>query len=352
MIDSTLIYPNIHFKDSKSVKEALLLYENLYRIVPEDVKPEDCEEIRKLIQNYDVIKDITPSKYIEDTYEKFKNNLDRWKKAEGMCFSGKEEKYEKLHKGKVYDKLRKIIVDDGILEFDGTWFGGDDSFIGSYMTYLALEISRKNSLSLVTYEPAAWTCEEYLNYDGKFATVGEEKTHALISIYLADYIPSNINKIAFDDLIKFRDRYREERRKILKEFLKFQNEIESRTDKIVIDDKIKDQMKSLNEKVKNFKEACSFLKADKFMGLKIFTMPVAIQQAEPFIENPVLKGLLIPFGITLGTLWSIYSSHKSIESFKKSNSYSYLVLMEKYKFKEISRLQYGLSSNIHEFLED
>ena len=179
-----------------------------------------------------------------------------------------------------------------------------------------------------------------------------KKTHSLIGVYLKDYIPSNIEHISFDNIIKFREKHNNERRNLLNKFLEFQDEIESREDKTIIDDKIKDQIKSLKEGLKDFKDACTFFKTDKFFGLKIFTMSIILQQAEPFITNPELKQLLIPFGVTLGTLWSLYSSHRTIEDMKKNNSYSYLVALQKFHPKEIPKVNYTLASDIHEFLED
>lgn len=55
MLRSTLIYPNLHFTDDQTIKESLLLYDKLYRIVPEEITPKDSDRIKKLKE--EVIKD-------------------------------------------------------------------------------------------------------------------------------------------------------------------------------------------------------------------------------------------------------------------------------------------------------
>lgn len=353
MIDSVLMYPNIHLKDTKTVKEGLLLYDNLYRIVPEEIEPDDIKEIQTFIEEYGLIKNIDPSNYIKNTYNKVEKNIDRWKEnATGIDFKDEKEDYDKLHKGKVYEKLHKQIVNEGILDFDGTWYRGDDSFISSYMMVLAQEISNKNSLGLLTYENPAWTCQEFLNYDGQYSSLIGDKTHALIGVYLFDYLPLDIDTISFDSIMEFRDRFKYERQNFLKVYLNFQKELENIAEKVVIDDKIESQMDQIREGVEEFKKACSYFKIDKFFGLKLFTIPVVIEKADLLIDDPTIKSILFSIGMAIGGIWGIFSKHREIRIMNKSNPYSYLVQLEKYAFEDIETIGSSLASDINEFIED
>jgi hypothetical protein len=214
MVNGALLYPNIHLKDSKTIKESLLFYENLYRIVPDGITPKDDEEIKNFNDEYNLIKEISPEEYVENTYKEFTKNLKNWSiTASGISFNTDDESYSRLHKDKVYDKLRKKFIEEGILEYDGTWLSGDASFIGNYMVYLAIEISNKNDLCLVTDDVSAWVSQEFMNYDGNYSESSiDDGTHGLLSMYVIDYIPSNINEITFDSIVEFRDQYNTERK--------------------------------------------------------------------------------------------------------------------------------------------
>jgi hypothetical protein len=57
---SVLLYPNIELKDPTLVKEALLLYDNLYRIVPSDYEPIDHPEIQQCNEDFEIVASISP----------------------------------------------------------------------------------------------------------------------------------------------------------------------------------------------------------------------------------------------------------------------------------------------------
>jgi len=270
-----------------------------------------------------------------------------------MDFNPAEESYTRLHKDKVYSILREKILDEVVLDFDGTWFTGDDSLIGNYMMYLAIEISNRNDLSLVTDYKPAWTCQEFMNYDGNYMDNLGNGTHSLLAVYLYDYIPSNINKISFDSIVEFRDRYKIERKNFLHKYLEFQDEITSISSETIVDDKIQDQLEILNQGVIDFKKSCSYFKADGFFGLNVLTFPALLEVADYFITvDPKMKSSLMTMGLGFGFLWGLMSTRKNIGEIKKTNPYSYLVSLDKYNFKNIDTVNSKLCYDIHQFIED
>lgn len=357
MVNGALLYPNINLKDSKTIKESLLFYDNLYRIVPEGIIPKDDQEIKTFNDEYNLIKEISPEEYVKNTYKKFTENLKNWSiTASGIDFNADDESYSRLHKDKVYDKLRKKFIEEGILEYDGTWLRGDASFIGNYMLYLAIEVSNKNDLCLVTDDVPAWISQEFMNYDGNYSDCSfdnHDVTHGLLGMYVIDYIPSNINEITFDSIVEFRDQYTTERKNFFEKYLKFQNEVSSIPSTNVKFDKIQKELKSLHEGMKDYKESCSYFKTDGFFGSKVFTFPTLINVAESLVSiEPGLKGSLMGAGLFIGGLWDLISARQRISDIKKGNPYSYLVSLEKYDFEAIKRLNSGLRYEIKDFIED
>lgn len=358
MVNGALLYPNIHLKNSKIIKESLLFYDNLYRIVPEGIIPKDDKEIKHFNDEYNLIKEISPKEYVKNTYKEFTKNLRNWSiTASGLSFDEDEESYSRLHKDKVYDKLRKTFIEEGILEYDGTWFRGNASFIGNYMIYLAIEMSNKNDLCLVTNDVPAWVSQEFMNYDGNYADYAECSfgggTHKLLGMYFIDYIPSNINEITFDSIVEFRDQYNTERKNFFNNYLKFQNEVSSITSTNVLSDKIEKNLDSFYEGIKDYKESCSYFKTDGFFGSKVFTFPTLMGATDTFVSiDPGLKSLLMAAGLFIGGLWDLISARQRISDIKKSNPYSYLVSLEKHDFGAMKHLNSRLGYEIKEFIDD
>lgn len=354
MLRSTLIYPNLHFTDDQTIKESLLLYDKLYRIVPEEITPKDSDKIKKFNDDYNnIIKNISPKKYVMKVSNDFKNNLDRWRKnASGMMIDPDNPNSAILYEEKVYDKLQQIFIDEGYLAYRDGYLIGNDELIHSYMTYLALEMSTKNNLDLVTYHDNAWTCQEYLNYDGQFAGITDEDAQSLVALYLYDYIPKNIYSVSFDKIMKFRDKYEDQRKNLLKVLSEFQKELEGIDLGNIKSDTIEDQVKELHNQVKDFKDACSYFKIDKFFGVRVVTVPAVIQGAVTYMNDPKINAFLVPFGFVLGGLWGLYSINRDVKELKKKNPYSYLVSLEELKTKRKNWYITKINENIKEFIED
>jgi len=216
---SVLLYPNIDLKDVAFVKEALLLYDNLYRIVPPGVEPNDHEEIQQCNEEYEIVSSINPEDYVEGTYEKFIEKAEKWShKAAG--FSGLvPSSVTRLHENKVYHELREYFINKGLLFKLDDWLVGNDSLIENYMIYLSKEVATNNQLSLLTDYSPAWTVQEFIKYDGEISDCSRYRSdgiggNGIIRLYLNDFIPEHIEKIPFSEIIAFRDDYKNERKKL------------------------------------------------------------------------------------------------------------------------------------------
>jgi len=153
--------------------------------------------------------------------------------------------------------------------------------------------------------------------------------------------------------MEFRDRYRQKRTNFLKEYLKFQNEISDIKSKDVFKDKVDDYFVSLDDSIKEYKRACTFLKVDRFFGLKMFTFPLLTDIAEAVgIFNTEFQTKLMLRGLILGGLWGWMSAKYKLERLAKKNPCSYLVLLGGYEFKTVSSINYQLYGDINEFVND
>lgn len=75
--DSILYYPHIEFQNEAWVKSSLLLWNHVYRIVPEGYVPNDSDDIKALVDE-DLVSDIKlEDKDREDTCDEFLKLCDR-----------------------------------------------------------------------------------------------------------------------------------------------------------------------------------------------------------------------------------------------------------------------------------
>jgi hypothetical protein len=241
---SVLLYPNIELKDPLLVKEALLLYDNLYRIVPSDYKPNDHPEIQQSNVDFEIVASIYPEEYTEGTYQKFQTKMKKWSPIAAGFSPAKIAKSDKLHEGKVYSELQKYFINEGLLIKDGRWLRGNNALIANYMIYLSNEIAAQNHLRLLTTTSPAWTTQEFINYDGNYNRSSRESYHSnvsnrsLIGMYLTDFIPENLRKIPFSEIMVFRDEYQKERQNFLREQSRFIEELPKIKDPLVFKDRI------------------------------------------------------------------------------------------------------------------
>ncbi len=354
MTDGVLLYPNINLTKPELVKEALLFYGKLYRIVPKGIIPNDCEEINVFNSEYGLIKNITPDQYAKQASEEFQKKIKPWSQsAAGFNVDLENRAHSRLHENKVYARLRDLMVENGLLIQKGKWLHGNDSLIYNYMLYLSIEISKRNQLSLMTDNQPAWISNEFMNYDGNFIEYLGDKTHIQISIYLKDYVPSNLASVSFDSIIKFREKHEQERRNFLNDYNRFQQKISLLTSKDVINDVIQDYKKSLVGSIEDYKKVCAFFTVRTFKGFKVVTVPVLSEVVDGLINlDPSVGIALKASGLIFGTLWGLMSWRRNTKEIRKSNPYSYLVCLEKHKFDDMKAQNSGLFEDMKEYVED
>jgi hypothetical protein len=357
---SVLFYPNIELHDITLVKESLLLYDNFYRIVPNGITPEDDPEIKRFVDEYDLIKPIDPNPYSEKTMEHFETKLEEWT-ADGLHFED-DEKSSFLHSGKVYDKLRKYLLKEKMLIEDGEWLRGSDSLISNYMIFLSNEISYQNKLALLTNYSPAFTAQEYMNYNGNLdeangpgidSLQNQNNNKGLLNMCLVDYIPDNIEEISFSDLVEFREVYRHERKNFLKQISAFPQELSKIRDPSVFNDRLVSLQDSLEDSLRNYKNSCSQIKSKYYWGTKVVTIPAFLPVVELFLSSePVIIKSLAAVGIFFGAFWTLSSYENDLECLQKTNPYSYLDLLESFENSSSNYVNSLLKEEMKEFVCD
>jgi hypothetical protein len=357
---SVLLYPNIELKDPILVKEALLLYDNLYRIVPSDYKPKDYPEIQQCNVDSEIVASIYPEDYVERTYQKFQTKVKKWAPIAAGFSPAKIAKSDRLHEGKVYDELREYFVNEGLLIKDGRWLRGNNALISNYMIFLSSEIAAQNRLGLLTNLSPAWTTQEFINYDGNYNQTlhgdeyhQESSNRSLVGVYLTDFIPNNLDTIPFSEIIAFRDEYQQERFNFLGAQSRFIEELQKIKDPLVFKDRVLSLQAQMKNSLEDYRDSCKKMGPKHFFGAKVVTVPFITPIAAYVLSHdPGLTAALSAIGITFGGLWSLHSYQDDLDTLQKTNSYSYLDLLQKYSFKTIKGVNSQLSTETMEFMLD
>jgi hypothetical protein len=239
MANYALYYPTIEFQNYPWLWSAALLWDRIYRIVPESYEPNDPENVQILKETGEIGIPIYPDSYTKDVAETFLNKIESGEWQAAALEFDIDETYARLHQDKVDVQLRKMIIAKGKAAAQGEWLNVPIEFEALYMTYLAEQISKKNNLQLLSDSAAAWTGSTFFKYDGEIEDFPlDEQTQQLATLVIRDFIPKNILDIRPHDLVKFREKYRDERRRFVNAIREAAKTISECDDETVYNDRI------------------------------------------------------------------------------------------------------------------
>lgn len=354
-----LYYPTIEFQNYAWLWSAALLWDRIYRIVPSSYIPDDPDNIKTFVDTGEIGIPIHPDTYVKDIADQFIDKFEsgHWDAA-ALTYDIPED-YVRLHPDKVDIKLRELIVAKGKAKNNDEWLHVPVEFEAHYMTYLANAIADRNNLSILTDSTPAWTGATYFKYDGEVEDYPrEDLTQLLATIVIRDFIPENIIAIPPKDIIKFRDKYRDERKRFMLAMQSAADRISSCEDPSVVRDHIEDIKTDIESALKDYRRSLEVLNISRLTGLKSLTFPALTKVAsmvtgqELSVETlAVVSALGFGFGLVAG-----FSelSHKRRKLSKKSD-YSYLMHLTR-NWKNCAMYNndynYYLCREMEEFIND
>lgn len=217
---NALYYPHIAFRDPRWIKAMALYYDNVYRIVPRDISPNDPEELKALLEEGSIGKKINPAEYSKNASEEFLNKAHEWRAAaltyEDFAFED-EELITRLHTEKTDKRVRELFREAGF-QSDNDWMYVPTAIASNFMLYMASEIASKNDLSLITSDWGAWTGSSYFGIDGRvndfITTIGKDEIategFGLFGLLINELTPINISEIPSEKIVEFRQKRKDE----------------------------------------------------------------------------------------------------------------------------------------------
>lgn len=247
---SILYYPSIEFRSDQWVKSSLILWDNVYRIVPSTYKPNDNRTIHELVDS-DLIRNITlDSIDIKKTGDSF---LRFCKKLPFIPAGLEVSDEDRIHPEKIDQRLYPSL--DNIAEsflHDG-WLRLSNELARGYMFHLAKSVAKRRNLVRGTDDSDSWSIAPYFTEQANFDEYmfNPDAQGFYCTLLLKDLIPNNIGDVSTRELIAFVDK-----RKDLK------NELRLKIDQLCQSLSSIESLDQVNYEVNDFIEQVEIEKAE------------------------------------------------------------------------------------------
>lgn len=343
--NATLYYPTIEFASKEWLWNACLLWDKIYRIVPEGYIPDDKSEVRAIIENADIVANIVPGKYATEIFEDFKKVIDESKWACALSEADyMDGNYVRLHEGKADVQLRELLIAGNKRDNEG-FFYVPREFANTYMIYLANHIAHKNNITLTTDYDFSWLCSNFMESHGKLdddINRGADLTK-LGSLTFANFIPYGIEKLSAMELLAFRENSKEERHLFFDEMQKLSDTIMNVNDEKIINDIFNERMREFQRARGEYIKRIRDIKIEGFYGVKTVMFPVISTLATALTNVPdEVSRVLNACGVCCGVIGGIWDTKRKLKAETKKYSVNYLV-----------QLSYHLSHNCNNrFFQD
>ena len=355
----TLYYPTIEFRDKEWLWNACLLWDKIYRIVPQNYKPCDLSSVQQIITNSDIISDIDPSPYAPDISLDFIEGLksDRWPSA-ALSSTTPDSSYVLLHEGKADVQLKELLISSQ--KDNEGFYRVSQEFAAAYMMYLSNHIAKKNNLYLSTDSDFSWICSNFFEYEGKLdddVNRGENLT-PLATLTFSDFIPAGLENISAVDLLHFRKRSRDERKHFFQQMKSLSDKIITVNDPQVVSDILNENTKDFQKSKSDYYKRMRDIKIEGFYGVKTVMFPLISTAASAFTKLPDnISQLLNLCGICCGVIGGIWDVNRKIQAEKPKYMANYLIQMKHklpyyYNSKHYAPYNYSHLDYYHMYLND
>lgn len=340
MLKDALYYPYIGLKNPDLIKSMALLYNFIYRIVPDNVIPDDSEELQPLLEEGSVGKMVAPEHYAEQASSEFLEGIETWDAA-ALGFD--EEEVSRLHENKIDQVVKRLFVEAGFTK-DNKWFHVPSELASNYMLFMARNISIKNDLALVTDNWGAWTGTNYFNLNG---TIDEsvqplgygnefiDDPFGLFSMIISGIYPINIDEIPTEKIVEFRKKRSDEINNFRLSISELHDEIKNTVDGDISIDRIERKAKELQEAANNYKKSADLITVKKWIGTFMAGVPAPVTLCNIFkIPVATVFGLASTC-VAMGGLYNTYAAKEEIKKLNKENPASFLIELRNH-FKDFT----------------
>lgn len=355
-MNAAIYYPSIGFTDAEWLLRASLLWDKIYRIVPQGVVPNDDESIKPLIDSGEIGINLAPPNDLENLTDKFLSEIENFNAA-AFSFTV-DELYTRLHQDKIDVRLRSIL--DEYANYENDWYGVPTDFATYYMCYLANYMAEKNNLHVVSDDSGAWVSEAWFRYGGgvddRLLEHQDDIEKVLTLFTIPEISPYNFSNCTAETVVNIREKYKDEREIFTSYILDIHKNLSSFDNKDVAIDYIEHEKGKIHRAIGDYQKSMATICRNRLMGKLSFIIPISSCIADYFLGGAYSfsKMVSLPFGgMAAGALCGLYSYTKDVNI--QPNNISYLLSMQT-EWKNLRGrdldYNYSLHRDIEEFIND
>ena len=347
--NSILYYPSIEFHSDEWVKSSLLLWDHVYRIVPNDYIPRDNNSIKEFTDS-GLVRNIILE---ESDIKKTGNEFIKLCKSLPFIPAGLEcGDYDLIHPDKIDKRLYPSLENISNIFLQNGWLRLSKELARGYMFYLSKTVAKRRGFVRGTDDSDSWSIAPYFTEKANFDDFmcNNEAEGFYCSLFLEDLIPKNVRDIPTQAIIDFVGK-----RKDLKEQLRIT--LDNLNKKLALIESKEQVFTEVNdfllqvERDKNeLRRSMEFWKSDIPSSLFAVGVPTTLTAIGAFglAGNP-FEGAKISSSIMIGAVAS-YTDYRKTKKQNRDSSYaSYLLQVDKLVSKS---LPYQYMRNLEEFIND
>lgn len=330
MRQSVLYYPHIEITNKEWLKSALLVWDDVYRIVPKSYTPKDDCEMKQAVAA-DLVRSINLEeedvKGIANEFQDFIGTL-KYLPA-GLEYDEMAYLHPEKIDANLYPLLERFSAGtnkDGFIELP-------EELVRGYMFFLANQVAKRRNLFRCTDDRYSFGVSPYFSEDANFDDdfYDDKAAGFYSSLHFTDVLPANISNIPMDKIIQSHKNSTDEKAEFRSELLKFTDGLHKCESKdhaeLILNDFRTDLLKA--------KE--SLIKSQGFMGenvkgslltMGVPTATTAYLSMAPGAETPF--GLYsIAASIAIGAIASYQDFKKTKSAQENPYGASYLISLDK-----------------------
>jgi hypothetical protein len=348
--NSILYYPSIEFQSEDWVKSSLLLWDNVYRIVPIDYTPNDSETIRELNDN-DLIRNVTLNQTdVNNTADEF---LSVFQNLPFVPAGLEADGLERIHLDKIDTRLYPFLESISKSFIRDGWLYLPEELIKGYMFYLSKTVAQRRNLVRGTDDSDSWSIAPFftedINFDEFAYADGAEGYYC--SMFLEDLMPRNISEVSASTLIKFVEKRRDLKDCFRMKLSSLNDKISSVTDKEQVYVEVREFLSEVENDKTELKKSMDILSLSNAKS-SLFTVgiPVGLTALGAFgLSGNPFSLTKISASISLACIAAYSDYGKTLRTNRDSSYASYLLEIDKLPTPSYVN---KLARNFEEFMND
>lgn len=224
MRDSILYYPHIEIQNEKWLKAAILLWDNVYRIVPSSYNPKDSDEVLRACDN-DLVRAISLEKEdMSRITQDFQNLLsDLQYKPAGLEY----DEYAYLHPEKIDSVLYPTLEKYAQGQSDEGFLALPREVVRGYMFFLSTEVAKRRQLARCTDDKYSFAVSPYFSEMANFDDYlyNREAEGFYSALIFENMLPINLDSVPMSKVIKASEKSKDERKAFKEELNRFSEQL-------------------------------------------------------------------------------------------------------------------------------